>query len=161
MVCKSRDQAERAKRKTLRQIRSHPNKKPTDQTTVEMSEYFVLDTSISADVFSAERILELYRLRWQVEPAFKRLKSIMQLGQLPKTNPGSFQAWLYGKMLYSLLCYAIIDKGRFFPHGGIYSKYIKAHESLWRELSVAAMLVNCAVRPDIGISYMLSHWERF
>ncbi len=59
-VRKSRYQTERAKRKTLRQIRKHPHKKPTNQTTVEMSEYFVLGTSLGADVFSAERILELY-----------------------------------------------------------------------------------------------------
>ncbi len=117
-VRKSKEQAERAKRKTLRQISKHPHKKPTDQTTVEMSEYFVLGTSLYADAFSAERVLELYRFRWQVELAFKRLKSIMQLGQLPKTDPESCQAWLYGKMLYALLCYAIVDKGRFFSPWG-------------------------------------------
>ena len=83
----------------------------------------------------------------------------MQLGQLPKTDPESCRAWLYGKMLYALLCYAIVDKGRSFPHGGIYSKYLEAHESLWRELSVAALLVSGAVRPVIGISCALSHWE--
>ena len=51
-------------------------------------------------------------------------------------------------------------KGGLFPHGGIYSKYLEAHESLWRELSVAALLVSGAVRPVIGISCALSHWER-
>ncbi len=50
-------------------------------------------------------------------------------------------------------------KGDFFPRGGIYSKYLEAHESLWRELSVAALLVSSAVRPDISIFYALSHWE--
>ena len=93
-VRKNKEQTERAKRKTLRQISKHPHKKPTDQTTVEMSEYFVLGTSLSSWAFSAQRILELYRLRWQVELAFKRLKSIMQLGQLPKTDPESCRAWL-------------------------------------------------------------------
>ncbi len=44
--------------------------------------------------------------------------------------------------------------------GGIYSKYLEAHESLWRELSVAALLVSSAVRPHIEISSTLSHWER-
>lgn len=117
-VRKSREQAERAKRKTMRQIKKNPHKKPTDQTTLEMSEYFVLGTSLKADTFPAERILELYRLRWQVELAFKRLKSIMQLGQLPKSDPESCQAWLYGKMLYALLCYAIVDKGRSFSPWG-------------------------------------------
>ena len=117
-VRKSKEQAERAKRKTMRQIKKTPHKKPTDPTTLEMSEYFVLGTSLSADTFSAERVLELYRLRWQVELAFKRLKSIMQRGQLPKNDPESCRAWLYGKMLYALLCYAIVDKGRSFSPWG-------------------------------------------
>lgn len=47
-----------------------------------------------------------------------------------------------------------------FPHGGIYSKHLEAHESLWRELSVAALLVSGAIRPYIGIASTLSHWER-
>ncbi len=46
-----------------------------------------------------------------------------------------------------------------FPHGGIYSSYLEAHESLWRELSVAAFLVSAAVRPYIDIASALSHWE--
>ncbi len=121
-VRKSTEQAERAKRKTLRQISKNPHKKPTDQTTVEMSEYFVLGTSLTSGTFPAERILELYRLRWQVELAFKRLKSIMQLGQLPKSDPESCRAWLYGKMLYALLCYAIVDKGRSFSPWGYFLK---------------------------------------
>ncbi len=116
-VRKSKEQAERAKRKTRRKMRA-PHKKPLDPTTVEMSEYFVVGTSLSSDAFSAERILELYRLRWQVELAFKRLKSLMQLGQLPKYDPESCRAWLYGKMLYALLCYAIVDKGRSFSPWG-------------------------------------------
>ena len=102
----------------MRQIKKNPHKKPTDRTILEMSEYFVLGTSLNADAFPAERILELYRLRWQVELAFKRLKSIMQLGQLPKSDPESCQAWLYGKMLYALLCYAVVDKGRSFSPWG-------------------------------------------
>jgi len=124
-----------------------------------MSEYFVLGTSLKTDLFSAERILELYRFRRQVELAFKRLKSIMQLGQLPKTDPESCRAWLYGKMLYRFWCYAIVDKGRFFSRGDIYAKYLETHESLWRELSVAMLLVSQAIRQHIGITATLSHWE--
>ena len=125
-----------------------------------MNEYFVVGTSLSADAFLSAQVLELYRLRWQVELAFKRLKSIMQLGQLPKTDPESCRAWLYGKMLYALLCYAIVDKGRSFSPWGIYSSYLEAHGSLWRELSVAALLVTGAVRPCIGIASTISHWEK-
>ena len=151
-IRKSPEQVERAKRKTRRKMRA-PHKKPLDPAAIEMSEYFVVGTSLPTDAFSSAQVLELYRLRWQVELAFKRLKSIMQLGQRPKTDPESCRAWLYGKMLYALLCYAIVDKGRSFSPWGIYSKYLEAHESLWRELSVALRLVSEAVRPNIGIPY--------
>ena len=53
----------------------------------------------------------------------------------------------------------LLIKEGLFPRGGIYSKYLEAHESLWRELSVAMLLVSGAVRPNIGISCTLSHWE--
>jgi len=34
---------------------------------------------------------------------FKRLKQIAQLGHLPKHDPESSQAWLYGKLFVALL----------------------------------------------------------
>jgi hypothetical protein len=42
-------------------------------------------------------ILEMYRLRWQMELAFKRFKSILGLGHLPKKDPPGSRAWLHGK----------------------------------------------------------------
>ena len=42
----------------------------------------------------------------------------------------------------------------------MYSNYLEAHESLWRELSVSMLLVSQAIRPNIRISDALSHWER-
>ncbi len=53
----------------------------------------------------------------------------------------------------------LLIKAGLFPRGGIYSSYLEDHESLWRELSVAALLVSGAVRPNIAISSTLSHWE--
>lgn len=116
-IRKSAEQVEHEKRATLRSIRKYPHKKPIDPNTIKMNEYFVVGTSLQ-DGFSAAQILNTYKLRWQVEIAFKRLKSIMQLGHLPKTDPESCRAWLYGKMLYALLCYAIVDKGRSFSPWG-------------------------------------------
>jgi IS4 transposase len=37
-------------------------------------------------------------MRWQVELAFKRLKTIAQLGHLPKHDEKSSRAWLYAKL---------------------------------------------------------------
>ena len=56
-----------------------------------------------ADTVTSSQILSLYRLRWQIELVFKRMKSILGLGHLPKTEPLSAQAWLQGKMFVGLL----------------------------------------------------------
>jgi hypothetical protein len=47
--------------------------------------------------------LDIYRLRWQIELSFKRLKSIAELGHLPKDDDRSSRAWLYGKLFIALL----------------------------------------------------------
>jgi hypothetical protein len=38
-----------------------------------------------------------------VELTFKRLKSIVQIGHIPKHDEKSSRAWLYGKLLVALL----------------------------------------------------------
>jgi hypothetical protein len=48
-------------------------------------------------------VLEWYRVRWQIELAFKRLKSLGDAGHLPKRDPASSRAWVYGKLLIALL----------------------------------------------------------
>jgi hypothetical protein len=54
-------------------------------------------------------VLEFYRLRWQIELVFKRMKSILGLGHLPKKDPLSAQAWLEGKLFTGLLIERMID----------------------------------------------------
>jgi Transposase DDE domain len=66
------------------------------------AEYVMVLSTFPAP-YSAPQVLEAYRLRWQVELVFKRLKQIAQLGHLPKHDPESSQAWLYGKLLVALL----------------------------------------------------------
>lgn len=55
------------------------------------------------DKITVEEILEAYGLRWQVEMYFKRLKSILNFGELPKRRPKSVIAWLNGKLMIALL----------------------------------------------------------
>jgi hypothetical protein len=70
---------------------------------------------IVAATASAEEVLESYRWRWQVEIHFKRLKSILDFGDLPKKNSVASEAWLNGRIMTALLKEAFIAKASFSP----------------------------------------------
>ena len=60
--------------------------------TWEFAKYVIVFTTFPAAEFPAERVLELYRLRWQVELVFQRFKSLAQLGHPPKHDDDSTMA---------------------------------------------------------------------
>ncbi|MBL8399087.1 MAG: transposase [Candidatus Accumulibacter sp.] len=57
---------------------------------------------------TAFTIIEIYRWRWQVELAFKRLKSLRQLGHIKKVDKDGARAWLQGKLLVACLIETLI-----------------------------------------------------
>ena len=61
----------------------------------------VLVTSI-IDV-TPELIVDLYRQRWQIEPAFKRLKSLFKYHEIPVYVEASTLSWFYEKLLLAAL----------------------------------------------------------
>ena len=71
--------------------------------TLELAEYVVVLTSLNPQQFPALQVLALYRGRWQIELVFKRLKSLLGVGELAKYDPGSAKAWLQAKLLTALL----------------------------------------------------------
>ena len=116
-VCALKKSAEqtRAAQEKLRQtaIRKGRTLQPD---TLEAAGYVVVLTTLS-DV-PADLILELYRYRWQIELAFKRLKSLLHLGHLKKTDPAGARAWLQGKLFVAALIETLIAVGeRFSPWG--------------------------------------------
>ena len=56
-------------------------------------------TTVPRDKLSCDHILELYRLRWQIELEFKRDKSITGLDRLPNFRPDTIATWIYAKLL--------------------------------------------------------------
>lgn len=85
--------------------------------TEAASAYVLIFTTLAADT-PATTVLEVYRARWQIEISFKRLKSLLQLGHLKKTDARSAQAWLQGKLPVSFLIEALIAHAeRFSPWG--------------------------------------------
>jgi len=85
--------------------------------SLELCKYVILVTSLP-NTISAQLILELYRFRWQVEIVFKRLKSILGFGHLPKKEEDSCRAWLQGKLFVAQLSQRIVNEGRFFSPWG-------------------------------------------
>ncbi len=115
-IRKSVAAAEQSKKRVLKQA----NKKgrTVKPETLECAEYIFVLTSLSRDELSAEEVLELYRARWQIELCFKRFKSLLQLGHLPKRNDASARAWIQGKLLTVLLIEHLAREARFFSPWG-------------------------------------------
>lgn len=86
--------------------------------TLEYAEYITIFTTVNRHNYNGENILTLYRGRWQIELVFKRLKSIVGIGCLPKYNLESCKAWLYGKMLVALLTERLYQEAEFFSPWG-------------------------------------------
>jgi hypothetical protein len=80
--------------------------------TVEAAGYVVVVTTLNS--LTAEEVLALYRHRWQVELAFKRMKSLLGLSRLRKKNPEGAKAWLQGKLLVACLIERLIAEGEHF-----------------------------------------------
>jgi hypothetical protein len=98
----SEEQANKA-RAICRQRNSKKGHTPQARTLL-LAGWVLVWTSLPPEVLSADTVLALYRVRWQVELAIKRCKSLLDLDAL-RARQGSPLAdlWLHGKMLYALL----------------------------------------------------------
>jgi hypothetical protein len=74
-----------------------------DPRTLEAAGYLILITSLDAAAFPPEAIATLYRVRWQIELAFKRLKSILHPDRLPAKDPDLARAWITARLRLALL----------------------------------------------------------
>lgn len=71
--------------------------------SLEAAGFVVLFTTALRDRLSAERCLEAYRVRWQIELQFKRWKSLCGFDLLPNQRDDTILAWLYAKVLLGAL----------------------------------------------------------
>ena len=108
--------ATRLERKRLMR-RANRRQYKVSKESLEAAQYFMVWTSLP-DSFACSTVLEFYRLRWQVELVFKRMKSIMGLGHLPKADPVSCRAWLHGKLFVALLVERMIEEANSFSPWG-------------------------------------------
>jgi hypothetical protein len=80
--------------------------------TLLYAEYVMVLSPFPEQEFPGRMLLEWYRFRWQIELVFKRFKQLAQLGHLPKEDPQSAPAWLYGKLFVALLTDKILAQAR-------------------------------------------------
>jgi hypothetical protein len=71
--------------------------------TLAAAGWIILVTSLDAKVFSANDIGDLYRARWRIEMAFKRLKSLIGLKAPPGEDPAVAKTWILAHLLMILL----------------------------------------------------------
>jgi hypothetical protein len=101
-VIRKSGQAIRLAHKKLRRKASRRGNKLQAETLL-YAKYVIVFSTFSEEHFPAHAVLQWYRLRWQIELVFKRFKQIADLGHLPKHDPESARAWLYGKLFVALL----------------------------------------------------------
>jgi hypothetical protein len=101
-----------------RRARSAAKKKgyTLSDEALQAAEWVMLVTSLSASAFPAADVLALYRLRWRVELAFKRLKSVIGLKGPPNKDPRTAKVFILAHLLMILLLEPLIEAFEDSPH---------------------------------------------
>jgi hypothetical protein len=86
------DQAEALRRQKQRQARDKG--RTLSPQALFLAGFVLLVTTLPAQGWSTEQLLELYRARWQIEVLFKRIKDVLALHCLPAQTPQGAQAMI-------------------------------------------------------------------
>jgi hypothetical protein len=92
-------EVKRITEKAARRGRTRRSGKP-DPRSLSAAQFTVLATSLNEP---AGQVFDLYALRWQIEIAFKRLKSQLHIDQLPAKDPDLARTWLLAHIIAALL----------------------------------------------------------
>lgn len=102
----------RAQEKMQRQARK--KRKQVNEEALKLAQFIMVFSTVSPKELSTEEVLEMYRVRWQIELRFKHLKSLLGLGCLPKYDAQSCRAWIQAKLLCGLLIERLMREAKFF-----------------------------------------------
>jgi hypothetical protein len=78
--------------------------------TLAAADWVILVTSLSSTEFTTHDVLALYRLRWRIELAFKRLKSLIGLNGPPGTDARSARPYVLAHLLMIPLLEPLVDE---------------------------------------------------
>jgi hypothetical protein len=98
---KTPEEAEVEQKRLLKNASKRGTK--VDPRSLEAAKYIMLLTSLPDNVFPACDVLEIYRFRWQIELAFKRMKSLAGLDKIAAKDPPLAQAWIFARLIVFLI----------------------------------------------------------
>lgn len=91
-----------AEHQRMRQLASR-KQHAIDPRSLIAAQYVILGTSLPQEEVPTEEVLAAYRLRWQIELAFKRLKSLLHIDKLRTKTEAGTRCWLYAHLIVALL----------------------------------------------------------
>ena len=109
VAIKKPEQASAAARRKARKSAQRGGHQLSKQT-LEAADWVILVTSLKPDEFATDDVLALYRLRWRIELAFKRLKSLIGLKGPPGTDERSAKPHILAHLLVILLLEPLVDE---------------------------------------------------
>jgi len=89
-----------------------------DPRSLQAAHFVMVFTTLPHGLLSDVAVLELYRYRWQIELAFKRLKQLLKLGRLPHQDAVAAKSWIHAKLLVALLLETLFRSARVFSPWG-------------------------------------------
>jgi hypothetical protein len=107
------EKAEPQRKRVARRANRNGNR--LDPRTLTAADYLMVVTSLPAQAQPAERIIAMYRNRWQVELGFKRLKTLAGLDKLPAMDPDVARTWLLAHLIVAVLTDEIASQIVAFP----------------------------------------------
>jgi hypothetical protein len=83
--------------------------KRAGERAIESANYVLIFTTVPSRQMTTNQVLATYRLRWQVELAFKTLKTVMNFDELPNQLESTSRTWLLSKLICALLLQRLIE----------------------------------------------------
>ena len=77
---------------------------------IEAAAYFMLMTTLPPAAMPADAVCALYRLHWQIELAFKRLRSLMGLEEIDAREPRLAKAAVCAKLILAILTESLLGR---------------------------------------------------
>ena len=113
---KSQAAAQKEQQRIRKEARG--KKRRPDRRSLQAANFTYVITDLPKQKLPTAEALELYRLRWQIEITFKRLKGILHFDHLRAKDPDLARSYLHAKILGALIVDEMCNEAlSFFPWG--------------------------------------------